>query len=807
MATYYWVGGSGNWDATSTANWSNASSGASGFGPPTFADDVIFDAGSNTGTNPFTVTVTGTVSAPAVCNDFSTGGAGGALDGAMTLTMGATAALDVYGSMTLPATNLSFSTTNGAAINYRATTTGKTITTNGVSFGIMSLVFNGVGGGWTLGSALTTTGQITIIAGSFNTSVSNYSVSCSSFVSSGTVTRSIDLNGSTITATASGGVNFTSVTNLTFTAGTSTIILSNAGPTFAGNGQTFYNISFTSSAAGTVTVSGANTFNNLTFTSRAATGVRFVNLGANQIVSGALTFGTANTSIRRMLVGSDTIGTQRTITLNGSLAALADVDFRDISAAGTVATPWTGTRLGNARNVSNITTDVAKTVYWNLAGSQNWSATGWALTNNGVPGANNFPLPQDTATFTEAGAAGTVTVDAGWWIGTIQMADGVSNRTTAFTLATGAQVPAIHGNLTLFSNLTLSGTGVITFAGQGVTQTITSAGKTFTQPITINAPTGTVQLLDNLTLGSTLILTLTAGMLDLSSGNRTLSAGAFGSNNSNIRSIAFGTGNITVTGNAITVLGMNTATNFSYTGTPTVNCTYAGATGTRTLRFGSTGGATEAQVLSVNISAGTDVVDMSSSRYLNFNFTGFSGTISAYNFVLFGDFTLSPTMTLTGSTQTITFSKTTGTQQITTAGRTIDTLLIFNGIGGTFAFQDALTQGSTRQFLITNGTVQLKNGVTSTVGSFATSGTNQKFLQSTLAGSQATLSQASGTVNTSYLTIRDINAVGGATWNAYLDQFNVDAGNNDGWDFGISPVVGGAEYTYALRSFTQPRRF
>ncbi len=109
--------------------------------------------------------------------------------------------------------------------------------------------------------------------------------------------------------------------------------------------------------------------------------------------------------------------------------------------------------------------------------------------------------------------------------------------------------------------------------------------------------------------------------------------------------------------------------------------------------------------------------------------------------------------------------------------------MTFDGVGGTFAFQDALTQGSTRAFTITNGTVQLKNGVTSTVGAFATSGANQKFLESTLAGSQATLSQASGTVNATFLTIKDINATGGATWNAFTSNNNVDAGNNTGWDF------------------------
>jgi hypothetical protein len=163
-------------------------------------------------------------------------------------------------------------------------------------------------------------------------------------------------------------------------------------------------------------------------------------------------------------------------------------------------------------------------------------------------------------------------------------------------------------------------------------------------------------------------------------------------------------------------------------------------------------------------------------------------------------------MTLT-NTGSIVFAATSGTKQITTALKTFDCAITFNGVGGTFAFQDALTQGSTRAFTITNGTVQLKNGVTSIVGSFVANNSSVKFLQSTTIGSQATLSQASGTVNVVDLTIRDINAVGGASWNAYTDFENTDAGNNDGWDFSLSPPYSTAEFPIALRSFTQPRRF
>jgi hypothetical protein len=103
--------------------------------------------------------------------------------------------------------------------------------------------------------------------------------------------------------------------------------------------------------------------------------------------------------------------------------------------------------------------------------------------------------------------------------------------------------------------------------------------------------------------------------------------------------------------------------------------------------------------------------------------------------------------------------------------------------GGVVNFADALTQGSTRAFTITAGTLKLKNGVTSTVGAFATSGTEQKFLSSTVAGSQATLTQAGGRVNASYLTIEDIDATGGATWDAFTNRRNIDDGNNDGWNF------------------------
>jgi hypothetical protein len=711
MADRYWVGGSGTWDATTTTNWATTSGGAGGASAPTSADNVIFDSLSNA--TAYTVTV-GT---NAVCNDLT---AAGPLVGNVTLSLGATAVINCHSSMTLAATGITWTGTSGANLVFRATVTGKTVTTNGVSLTNTAITLDGVGGEWALGSALTygATSVFNVIAGTFNTG--NFNITGGAFNSTGNLTRAVNLGSSTVTLSATTVVTF-SGSNLTFNAGTSTIISQAGNPTFNGGGQTFYNVSFTNVGNGTTTINGANTFNDLTFTSRSATGRRAVTFNDNQTVNGTLTFGSANTAIRRMFV-LGTIGTQRTITLNGTLAALSDVDFLGINAAGTVATPWTGTRLGDCKDNANITFDAPKTVYWNLSGSQVWSATAWATTNNGTPDVNNFPLPQDTATFTEAGDADTVTINDSWQIGSIQMSDGVSNRTTAFTFATATQVPNIYGNITLFSGLTLTGTGNITFLAQGTTQNITSAGVTFTQPITINSPTGTVQLLDNVT--SNLTVTLTFGTLDLSSGNRTLTCNAFASSNSNTRSILFGTGNITITGNATTIWNMATATNFTHTGTPTVNCIYAGATGTRTFSHGGTLSGNEANAVSINVTAGTDIFG-NSGAVKNLNFTGFSGTIGTSVRTIYGNLTIPNTIANNLNTGTWIFAATLGIQQVTTNGNVLDFPLTINGVGGTVRLQDDLTMGATRTFTLTNGTLNLNNKVL-TAGTISTSNSNTR---------------------------------------------------------------------------------
>lgn len=94
-------------------------------------------------------------------------------------------------------------------------------------------------------------------------------------------------------------------------------------------------------------------------------------------------------------------------------------------------------------------------------------------------------------------------------------------------------------------------------------------------------------------------------------------------------------------------------------------------------------------------------------------------------------------------------------------------------------------------------TITLTAGTTQTVGAFGVSGTSGNLitLNSSSAGSQATLSDSSGTNSVSFVSINDIAATGGAAWEAFVTNGNIDAGNNTGWDF----LVQFGRYMYNVR--------
>jgi hypothetical protein len=152
-------------------------------------------------------------------------------------------------------------------------------------------------------------------------------------------------------------------------------------------------------------------------------------------------------------------------------------------------------------------------------------------------------------------------------------------------------------------------------ANSGTSATITVDSTAVSLSTTIDKADINLSLSGNATLCTTVgTLTLTAGTLTLN--NYTLSCGIFNSNNANTRAIDFGIGSINVTGNATTIWECSTLTGFSYSGTPTINFTYSGSTGIRTVNNGFTAGATEFNAVSINVTAGTDTF-YTANRYVN----------------------------------------------------------------------------------------------------------------------------------------------------------------------------------------------
>jgi hypothetical protein len=437
------------------------------------------------------------------------------------------------------------------------------------------------------------------------------------------------------------------------------------------------------------------------------------------------------------------------------------------------------------------------------------SASGRTLDPTTVTEANSI-------SFRITAGTGTISLGTAGVYRNLDFTDGTNP--TGYAGALGGGSITVYGNFKASTGMTQTAVAnTITFAATSGTKTITTAGVTFDRPFTFNGVGGTWQLQDALTIGSTRTLTLTSGTLDLSS--YTLTTGIFSSSNSNIRTLAFGTGNITLTGVATTIFSTSTVTNMTITGTAVVNCVATTGTSVQTRTF-IAGAHGEAQAITVNINSGTSAVDIfrlatTSGAFKDVTFSStFTGTIQIGNaIIVYGNFDVGGTTAyfLSSSATLLTFGATSGTQNINFRSSSYGTSAVTSGIifgsASSTATTFVLTNGftalptATIPITLTAGTLSLKAGVTSTVSSFTTTGTTQKFLQSTISGTQATISDASGTVDATYLTIQDINATGGATFNAYLYNSNIDAGNNTGWnglsisDFAIGNV---GNVTYSL---------
>ena len=359
---------------------------------------------------------------------------------------------------------------------------------------------------------------------------------------------------------------------------------------------------------------------------------------------------------------------------------------------------------------------------------------------------------------------------------------------TAYTgVVTGGQ--DIAGDLTLSSAATYTGMQFGFVATAGITQTVNWANKTVSSIAVSCFPTAVVSFTGSVTC--TGAFTYYIGGLTLAASSTFTCGSIVDSSSGSARSLTFGSGSkFSVTGSGANILTQS-ATGLTVVGTYYVLLTYTGSAGVRTITLSDYTASALAPTISTTGTSGI-VVTSSATDTLRVEGTAgdidlattniFSGTFDVgTGLTVYGNFKIgSPTATQSNTT-ILTFGAT-SSKTITSGGVTFNFPITINGVGGTWTCQDALTLASTRALTMTNGTLALKNGVTSTVGSFVTTGTTLKYLKSSTDASSATLSDASGTNTVTYLSIKDSAATGGATFNA-TDPTNVDAGNNSGWLF------------------------
>lgn len=456
-----------------------------------------------------------------------------------------------------------------------------------------------------------------------------------------------------------------------------------------------------------------------------------------------------------------------------------------------------------------------------------------------------------------------------YWVGGTGIWDNAStsNWSTTSGGASGASAPVVGDNVFFDAS---SGTGTVTVQANAAT---TAA--------TLNSANITLFLGANLTIAGS--FTLTLGSLNLNGLN--LTCLLFSSNNSTVRTITSGGGSISVFAASALVAYVVNTTNLIAVAPWTVNVTGNNTTGTREVYLGTLA---ESVATSANIQAGSDTIILGQNSK-NLNFTGFSGIWSSGARTIFGDLTLSPTMTMAASLNATTFASTSATPRvITTNGVIFDALPFFNGVGGNFVLGSSLTIPAAKGMTLTNGTfdangwgvstgtfslgvgtktltigsgtwnitgsggawnantnvtnltvspstgtismtsssaktfaggakawptlnqggagaltiqqsntftniantvrpatITLTAGTTQTVTSFGVSGTagNLVTLNSSSAGSAATLSDSSGVNTVAYTSVQDIAVTGGASWVAPLGAGNVNVSGNTGWSF------------------------
>jgi hypothetical protein len=241
------------------------------------------------------------------------------------ITLNHNAATNRYGAYTL-GSGVTVSGTGTQTFSGRGTQTftsaGKTIT--------FSITVATPTGAFELGDAFVSSNTITHTRGTFD--AKNYNLTCTTFSSSNSNTRTITMGSGLWTLSGNGPVwSLLNAIGLTFNKDTADILLSNTttvNRTFNGGSLTYNKLTIGgATGTSTLTIAQANTFGELASTKTVAHTIA-LNVGAIGLTID--TWSVTGTSGNVVTVNSNVAGSRRTINLNNTTSGIDFLDVRDI---------------------------------------------------------------------------------------------------------------------------------------------------------------------------------------------------------------------------------------------------------------------------------------------------------------------------------------------------------------------------------------------------------------------------------------------------------------------------------------------
>jgi len=611
MANRYWVGGTGNWDTSST-KWATTDGGAS---TQTFATgDTVFITSKNAPNwTALTALSLGAIRSPTTGNGYyyevTTAGTTSAYEPTWPTPEGTTVTDGtVVWTCRLATVTLS---TSVSALTYTMSGFAGTL-----AFGTNTISVSGTGTVFASGTTYSVTGTPLILVTNATATARTISTG-STITEANSISFNISAGGSTLTVNSSNVVR-----DLIFSgsfagsfANTGIIVYGNltfkSGMTITAGGNTIY--FYGTGAVGNSIQKITSSTLNLNFP------INFSGTSTYQLQD-ALSVGT--TSSRTITFTSGTLDLNGFVLTHFGIFSSSNSNTRSIIFGG-----------GNYTNTLNTTTTVVG------------MTIGTGFTYTGTPTFNitgNITNITTTVSITSGIETNSLNINVSSGGGIVALSGTFKNiNLTGFTGIFSNSTRTIYGNLIIPSGISAltAGTSVTTFAATNGTQQITSGTKNLDFPITFSG-TATYQLQDNLSVGTSTsrTITLTTGTLDLN--NFTLTNfGIFSSNNSNTRSIAFGTtGSIVITrSGSATYWSMADLTGFTYTGTSNVQIT--NGSGSVLIQHGTTNGS-EAQALSFAFGGSFTSLSLGTSYIVDLSFLSsyLSGTVSPSTFSLYGSY-------------------------------------------------------------------------------------------------------------------------------------------------------------------------